>query len=138
MNGPTNLVIMAPVASTTRVYGPEFSLEPVILTSSTLAVKSNISQESRIFASIQHDVSTVDRPDRLIYNLTLYSNEVVVDSLDPRTLDQARSTNFSTKFNPDNYYQISVTAENCAGGSGNVDSETFVLLGQLIYLVFTC
>ena len=122
----------------TRVYGPEFSLGPVNLTPSTLTVKSNISEESRIFVSIQHDMSTIDRPDTLMYNLSLNSNEAVEDSLIPLPLDEARSTNFSTKFNPDNYYNISVTADTCAGGSGNVESKTFVLLGQLINLVFTC
>ena len=104
-------------------------LGPVVLTPSTLTVKSNINQDSDIFVSIQHDLSTVDRPDRLLYDLTLHSNEAEVDSLNLLTPAEAISTPFATKFNLDNYYHISVTAENCAGGSGSVNSKTFVLLG---------
>ena len=70
-----------------------------------------------------------------MYNLVLYSYGAVEDSLIPLPLDQAISNPFTTKFDPDNYYQISVTAENCAGGSGSVNSETFVLLGQLMFYV---
>ena len=74
-------------------------------------------------------MSIVDRPDTLMYNLVLYSYGAVEDSLTLLSLDEATSTPFATKFIPDNYYQISVTAENCAGGSGSVNSKTFVLLG---------
>ena len=68
-----------------------------------------------------------------MYTLVLYSNgEESLYLLSPAL---AISIPFSTKFLLDNYYQISVTAENCAGGSGSVNSETFVLLGQLMFYV---
>ena len=99
------------------------------MTPSPLTVKSNINQDSDIFVSIQHDLSTVDRLDTLLYNLILHSNGTEVDSLNLLTPAETISTPFATKFNLDNYYHISVTAENCAGRSGSVSSKTFVLIG---------
>lgn len=108
------------------------SIDPAVLTPSTITLKSNINQDSDILVSIQHDVSTVTRSDTLMYNLVLHSNGAEVESLYLLSPALAISTPFTTKFNPDNYYHISATADTCAGGSGSVDSKTFVLFGQLI------
>ena len=103
-------------------------LGTLIVFPDTISVVSNITQDSLIYSTVYHNLSSVQRPEILTYNLTLHINGTT-ETLSNVPISQVNSTAFSNKFLLDTYYRISVSAINCTGGSGSVFSKTFVLLG---------
>ena len=105
-----------------------YSFRYLIVFPDTISVVSNITQDSLVYSTVYHNLSSVQRPEILTYNLTLHINGTT-ETLSNVPISQVNSTAFSNKFLLDTYYRISVSAINCTGGSGSVFSKTFVLLG---------
>ena len=98
-----------------------------MLSPSYATVSLQLTSALNITPMIEHNLASVERPQTINYHFTLHYGSTV------KTLSTLNNTQvtFPYALTCDTYSRVSVTAENCAGGSGTVYSKYLILPGKL-------